>query len=67
MARRPTVAYQGAPGAFSHEACLRLVPHDEVFELPRRPREHKPYEFFVGTGIPRRQSLSRRRGIRRRF
>jgi prephenate dehydratase len=29
MARRPTVAYQGAPGAFSHEACLRLVPHDE--------------------------------------
>ena len=29
MARRPTVAYQGAPGAYSHEACLRLVPHDE--------------------------------------
>ena len=23
------VAYQGAPGAYSHEACLRLVPHDE--------------------------------------
>ncbi len=23
------VAYQGAPGAFSHEACLRLMPHDE--------------------------------------
>ena len=23
------VAYQGAPGAYSHEACLRLVPHDD--------------------------------------
>ena len=24
-----SVAYQGAPGAFSHEACLRLMPHDQ--------------------------------------
>jgi prephenate dehydratase len=23
------VAYQGAPGAYSHEACLRLMPHDD--------------------------------------
>jgi len=23
------VAYQGAPGAYSHEACLRLLPHDD--------------------------------------
>jgi hypothetical protein len=45
----------------------RLVPHDEVFELPWRPREHKPYEFFIGTGILRRQSFNRDRGIRRRF
>jgi prephenate dehydratase len=35
MARRPTVAYQGAPGAFSHEACLRLVPHDEPVAFPQ--------------------------------
>lgn len=34
MTERPTVAYQGAPGAFSHEACLRLVPHDEPIAFP---------------------------------
>jgi prephenate dehydratase len=35
MAGRPTVAYQGAPGAFSHEACLRLLPHDEPVAFPQ--------------------------------
>lgn len=29
-----TVAYQGAPGAFGHEACLRFVPEHEPVPLP---------------------------------
>jgi prephenate dehydratase len=34
MESRPTVAYQGAPGAYSHEACLRLAPHLEPVACP---------------------------------
>ena len=29
-----TVAYQGAPGAFGHEACLRFVPEHEPVPQP---------------------------------
>jgi len=29
-----TVAYQGVPGAFSHEACLRFLPHHEAVAVP---------------------------------
>lgn len=30
-----TVAYQGAPGAFSHQACLRFLPGHEPVALPQ--------------------------------
>lgn len=29
-----SVAYHGAPGAFSHEACLRFLPDEEPVSLP---------------------------------
>lgn len=29
-----TVAYQGAPGAFSHQACLSFVPHHAAIARP---------------------------------
>jgi prephenate dehydratase len=29
-----TVAYQGTEGAFSHEACLRFLPHEEPVAVP---------------------------------
>ncbi|HEV8406869.1 MAG TPA: prephenate dehydratase domain-containing protein, partial [Sphingomicrobium sp.] len=34
-----TVAYQGAEGAFSHEACLRFLP------------DHAPVAFDTFTGV----------------
>ena len=29
-----TIAYQGAEGAFSHEACLRFVPDEDAVAFP---------------------------------
>lgn len=62
--RRPTVAYQGAPGAFSHQACLRFaadhepVPFDsfsaafEAVRLGRCDRGLIPRENSIAGPVP---------------